>query len=58
MHKWQKQDRSTVVLCDQCSKKEYKVLDIREQWKKKELEQEYCCELCGVKQFISRTSSE
>ncbi len=56
MHKWQKPNKTTVVLCNRCSSKEYKILDIREQWKKKDMDQEYSCESCGVKNFISNSS--
>lgn len=53
MHRWRKLDRTTVVLCSRCSQKEYKTLEIREVWKKNEVNQEFTCELCGVKKKLS-----
>lgn len=58
MHKWMRLDRSTVVLCTRCSQKEYKKLEIREGWKRKDVNQEFTCELCGIKQLISLNASD
>lgn len=56
MHKWQRFDKSIAVLCEQCSKKEYKVLDIREPWKRTEMGKKYSCDICGKTIEVSRPS--
>lgn len=58
MHKWLKHDHSTVILCLQCSQKEYKKLEIREGWKKKDANLEVTCERCGTKTLISLNNSD
>jgi len=49
MHKWILKDDTLICLCDACSKKDYKNLVIREQWKAKDKHTVVVCERCGTK---------
>lgn len=47
MHKWILKDDSLACLCESCSKKDYKNLVIREQWKSRDKNTLVSCERCG-----------
>jgi len=52
IHKWILKDDSITCLCEECSKKDYKRLVIREQWKAKEKHTVVECDRCGKKEEI------
>ena len=58
MHKWRRPNKTIVLLCQSCSQKEYKKLEIREGWKVTEREKNFQCEMCGLKQTISIPAKE
>jgi uncharacterized Zn finger protein len=53
MHKWILKDDSVVCLCESCSKKDYKNLVMREQWKAKDKNSTVSCDRCGKKEAIT-----
>lgn len=52
IHKWIMKDDSVTLLCESCSKKDYKTLIIREQWKAKDKHTMAECGKCGKKEEI------
>jgi len=53
IHKWIRKDESLLLLCETCSKKEYKYLIIREQWKVKDKHNMAVCDKCGKREEIN-----
>lgn len=52
IHKWIMKDEETILLCESCSKKDYKNLTIREQWRIKDKHTIATCDRCGKKEEI------
>ncbi len=53
MHKWILKDDSVECLCEDCSKKDYKNLVMREQWKAKDKSMVVACDRCGKKDEVN-----
>lgn len=54
MHKWRLEDNTIKCLCEECSKKHYDQLVIRESWKASEADKKMKCEYCGTEAVVQR----
>jgi len=53
MYKWCMKDDTLIILCETCSKKEYRDLVIREPWKAKDKNKTVECERCGRREIVN-----